>query len=198
MPAVSTRTTGRPRRFSVSSMVSRVVPGTGVTMARLCAQQGVEQAALAHVGPADDGRAHPLAVEHAPIGRRQQPLDTSRAPRCTPRQRLFRRDVVLGEVDRGRQVGQHLQRQTPGGADPAGQAPVQLPHGQAQAGLGARLHHVQHGLGLVQAEAAVEKGAGGELAGAGQAGALRQAQRQDALQGTAPPWPLISAMSSRV
>ena len=35
-PAVSMNTTGNPRMFAVSSMVSRVVPGIGETMARSC------------------------------------------------------------------------------------------------------------------------------------------------------------------
>ena len=91
--------------------------------------------------------------------------------------------LVLGKIDEDGEVGQHVEHQAAGGADLPGQAAVELPDGQAQAGLGSCLDHVENGLGLVQGDAAVDKGAGGELAGGGQAGALGQAEREHALEG---------------
>ncbi len=50
MPAVSTSTRGMPFRFSVSSSVSRVVPGMGVTMARSARNRALSRLLLPTLG----------------------------------------------------------------------------------------------------------------------------------------------------
>ena len=95
----------------VERLLQRVARGAGDggDDGPLGAQQGVEQAALAHVGLADDGRADALAVDDALLGAVDQSLK-----RSLGRLQLvvdgIGRDLVLVKVDAGLDPGQGLQQ----------------------------------------------------------------------------------------
>ena len=59
--------------LAVSSIVSRVVPAMGETMARSRTQKLVEQTRFARVGPAHDRRAK-AATKYLPLARRAKQI----------------------------------------------------------------------------------------------------------------------------
>ena len=149
------------------------------------AQQAVEEAGLAHVGTADDGRPHAVAVDHSGVCVLQQPLQ-ARGSLGQHGGRVdldLTLDLVLGEVDARGEVGMEVQQSCPDGAHPLGQTATEAADGQAETGFGLGLNHVQHRLRLGQVDASVEKGAEGELAGVGHTRAVTQRQGHDALEG---------------
>ena len=59
-PAVSCSRISRPSACQRAAMASRVMPASGPVSARSAAEQAVEQAGLAHIGPPDDGQPQRL------------------------------------------------------------------------------------------------------------------------------------------
>ena len=183
-PAVSTRCRAMSRRRAVSSMVSRVVPATGVTMARSMPSSVLSSDDLPALG-------RPTSATRSP-SRSTRPRSTPASSRAVPSaaslssarnsSRVGRRDLLLREVNAGLDANQRPQRRRANRRRPRRKLPLELAQRQPPRRLGARVHQVHHRLSLRQVNAAIEEGAQRHLAGTGQPRARRQRQRQDAPQ----------------
>ena len=186
-PAVSISRSGIPPTAVASSTVSRVVPGSGVTMARSRSQQPIEERALAYVGAADKRQrrafAQPVALGVAPL----QPLQRV-AHLAEDRPNLLRRDDVDvvqlagGEVHAGLQQSDERDQLLFDRGHAPRQRPAELLRGHAC--LLQRLcgDQVLHGLGLGQVDAAIQEGALGELSRACQSRTRRQRRAEQRLE----------------
>ena len=151
------------------------------------AEELVEQARLAGVGPADDRGANAAAEDLALVGGAQQFVHEGHAV-FEPGEELVAgvgRDVFLGEINVRFDVGQGFEHFVAQLVDALGELAGELFVGGAQGQLGARVDQIGHGFGLGQVNAPVEEGAAGEFAGLGQAravgqhGVQHQLRRQD-------------------
>ena len=148
------------------------------------AEELVEQARFAGVGPADDRGADAAAQDLSFVGRAQQFVHEGDAV-VEPGDKLILRvggDVFLGEVNVRLDVRQRLQHFVAQLVDALRELAGELFVGGAQGQFGARVDQVGHGLGLREVNAAVEEGAPGEFAGLSQPGAVRQHGVQDQLR----------------
>ena len=96
------------------------------------------------------------------------------------------RDVFLGEINVRFDVGQRLEHFVAQLVDALGELAGELFVGGAQGQFGAGVDQIGDGFGLRQVNAPVEKGAAGELAGLGQARAVREHGVQDHFRGQNP------------
>ena len=169
-------TTGRPRMLAVSSIVSRVVPGIGETMARSWPSNWLSRLDLPAFG-------RPTIAARMPR-RRICPsfaVRSSSSMNAMPRSRpatscVLRvgRDVFVGKINVRLDVRQRLHQVVAQLVDALRQFAGELFVGGAQREFGARMNQVGDGLGLREVNAPVEKGAPGEFAGFGQARAVGQ------------------------
>ena len=140
-------------------------------------QQRIEEGALAGVGRADEDHLHALAQQASRTGVGEQGF--------RPRQGFVQdgqalagrglRCIVLAEFETALQLGEQRQQ----GRLEIGHVTLEGAAELAQGALGGeavlRGDQVRHGLGLVEAQAPVQKGASRELAGAGRPRPRRQA-----------------------
>ena len=140
------------------------------------AEELIEQAGLAGVGPADDGGADAAAEDLALVGRAQQFVHEGDAV-FEPGDKLVPgvgRDVFLGKINVRLDVRERFEHLIAQLVDALGEFAGELLVGGAQGQLGARMNQVGHGLGLREVEATVEEGALGEFARLGQPRAAGQ------------------------
>ena len=173
-PAVSTRRMGMPSRAKVSSMVSRVVPGVAVTMARSRVEEAVEEGALAGVGAADEGELDAVALERAGAegGGERGEWGLDGGDGVADLGGGDGVDVVElagGEVHAGFEQGDEVDELLLDGSDAAAECAAELLGGGAGLREGLRGDEVVDGFGLGEVEAAGEEGSAGELAGFGEA-----------------------------
>ena len=149
----------------------------------VAAQEGVQQAGLAHVGTADDGHGHAVAQQAAARERGTEGFQLNRhALQSFAKYRLGDQlQVFFGKVDPRFQVDADLYQILAQRAEVAGQGAVELVDGGAVARLGAGVDEVDDRLGLGEVEAPVQERPSRELAGLGHPHTLRQNRFQDTL-----------------
>ncbi len=114
--------------------------GDGGDDGALGAEQRIEQARFADVGPPDQRHAQPLA-QHAPlVGAREQPLDL--VARLADQRRQLgwvgRRHLVFGEVDAGLDAHQRARRGVARPLDTRREVAAELPQRQPASRVGLR------------------------------------------------------------
>jgi hypothetical protein len=140
------------------------------------ANQGIQQTGFPNIGTADYGRGQALS-RHPPTGERRQQTghivpslyETFDEAACGDEL-----DILVGEINTGLKIHADLQELFSQVAQLTGQRPLQLRHGGAVAGHGARRDEINNSLSLGEIESSVQKGAFGKLAGFGDTGSLRQ------------------------
>ena len=131
----------------------------------LTAQQGVEQGALAHIGPAQDGRGRALAEDLAPVrGGQQGPQGRLRLRQSAQEVRpVHILNVLVRVVHHGVELAGHIQQALIDGLNTPPESAPQLFH-RIVGGLGGlRLNEINHRLRLGQIQTAVQKRPLGEL-----------------------------------
>ena len=145
----------------------------------IAAAQQVQQAALAHVGPADDRHPQALAEPFALVGLGHQGLQlrAHRHQLSQDRRAIEGRQILL-EIHPRLQFGQLVKQPLPQGRDAALNAAIEARHRQLGRPPAAGADHRRHRLGPGQIEAPVEKGPLAELAGSRPPRTRRQHQLQ--------------------
>ena len=144
--------------------------GHGGDDGAVAAQQLIEQARLAGVGPADDGRADAAPDQLPLVGGGQQLVDESAGvleSRNQPvhRVRLY---VFVGKINVRLDVREHVHQVVTQLVDALREFAGELLVGGAQREIGPRVDEIGDRLGLREINASVQKGALGELARQGQ------------------------------
>ena len=179
-PPCRTTRRGMPCKFKVSSIISRVVPGTAVTMARLVRKKRVQQRRFADIGTACENDVQTLADQNA-AGRRSPAshrFDGSR-PQVRHRSRPYPGRRLLP----GKSIVASIWARTPrtalGCPDGAAETAFALPPGQSVRLRGLSGDQVPDRFCLREVHLAVQKGPLGEFAGPGQPCAAFQQTRED-------------------
>ena len=166
-PAVSTTFSGTPSIWIACRTESRVVPGTGVTIASSSPASRLSRLDLPTFGwPAsttcrpERSRLPCCARASVSVERAAQPLEPAAGVGAV--QRI---DLLLGEVERSLGERAQLDQLIDERADRAGELAAQAAHRAPRGGLGRRVDHVGDRFGLREVELVVEKGAARELAG---------------------------------
>ena len=148
-----------PPIAQASDIRSRVVPGMSVTMARFLFEQAVEQAALARIGPPDDGEREPFP-HHLPESETGRQACRFFLERAQPLEHVTfgcHRKIVIREIDPRFEQGDDLEEPLLERTDAARDRARHLAGGHAGLVQSGGVDQVADGLGSRQIEAAVEE-----------------------------------------
>ena len=193
-------TTGKPRMLAVSSIVSRVVPGMGETMARSWPSNWLSRLDLPALG-------RPMMAARMPRRRICPSLavrsnsSMNATPLLQPGHELLprvRRDVLLGEINVRLHVRQSLEHFVAQLVDALGQLAGELLVGGRKASSVREWIRSATASACARSMRPLRKARRVNSPGSARRAPLSSTVSSTALAGSSPPWQVISTTSSRV